>query len=352
MLYTGIDYHKRYSVVCTLDAEGQRVQSARIDQNEPAAFAAYFQCLPAPSRTVVEACWNWGWLYDLLGELPGVAAVVLAHPGKTRLIAEAQIKTDRLDAEKLATLLRGNLVAEAHASPPEVRARKYVLRQRVYWVRMRTRLRNRVHALLARQRQIEPPACSDLFGKKGLQWLRTLALPAPDGLLLQQSLAGFEQLTAQIKALEAAILAENQRDPAAARLQTLPGVGAILAAVIATEIDGQARFCRPEKLCAYAGLVPTTHASGGKVHHGRLLPFCNEWLRWAFIEAAWSAASGCSSLGALYRRHRAQGKPGAKAITIVARRLCRIAWHLLHEQRNYTPNPPHTVLSPAAPAIH
>ena len=107
MLYTGIDYHKRYSVVCTLDAEGQRVQSARIDQNEPAAFAAYFQRLPAPSRTVVEACWNWGWLYDLLGELPGVAAVVLAHPGKTRLIAEAQIKTDRLDAEKLATLLRG-----------------------------------------------------------------------------------------------------------------------------------------------------------------------------------------------------------------------------------------------------
>lgn len=350
MLYTGIDYHKRYSVVCTVDAEGRRIQSARIDQNEPAAFAAYFQRLPTPSRTVLEACWNWGWLYDLLSELPGVAAVVLSHPGKTRLIAEAQIKTDRLDAEKLATLLRGNLVAEAHASPPAVRARKYVLRQRVYWVRMRTRLRNRVHALLARQRQLEPPACTDLFGKKGLQWLRTLALPAPDGLLLQQSLAGFDQLTAQIKTLEEAIFAESQCDPTAVRLQTLPGIGAILAAVIATEIDGQARFCRAEKLCAYAGLVPTTHASGGKIHHGRLLPFCNEWLRWAFIEGAWSAVSASPYLGALYRRHRARGKPGAKAITIVARRLCRIAWHLLHEQRNYTPNPPH--LSPAAPGIY
>lgn len=68
MLYTGIDYHKRYSVVCTLDGEGRRVQSARIDQNEPAAFAAYFQRLPEPSRTVLEVCWNGGWLYDLLGE--------------------------------------------------------------------------------------------------------------------------------------------------------------------------------------------------------------------------------------------------------------------------------------------
>lgn len=351
MLYTGIDYHKRYSVLCTVDADGRRVQSARIDQNEPAAFAAYFQHLPAPSRTVLEACWNWGWLYDLLHELPGVADVVLSHPGKTRLIAEAQIKTDRLDAEKLATLLRGNLVAAAHASPPAVRARKYVLRQRVYWVRMRTRLRNRVHALLARQRQLELPAVSDLFGKRGLAWLRTLRLPAPDGLLLQQCLEGFEQLSLQIKGLEAAILAENRQDATATRLQTLPGVGAILAAVIATEIDGQARFCRPEKLCAYAGLVPTTHASGGKVHHGRLLPFCNEWLRWAFIEASWSAVSCSPYLGALYRRQRARGKPGAKAVVIVARRLCRIAWHLLHEQRNYTPNPPKP-LSPVAPPIY
>jgi hypothetical protein len=62
MNYTGIDYHKRYSVVSTLDATGTRVCEARIDDNEPAVFAAYFQNLPEPSRVVVEACWNWGWL--------------------------------------------------------------------------------------------------------------------------------------------------------------------------------------------------------------------------------------------------------------------------------------------------
>jgi transposase len=94
-------------VVSTQDAAGTRIREARIDENEPAAFAAYFKSLPEPSRVVVEACWNWGWLYDELGEIAEVDDVVLAHPFKTRLIADAQIKTDRLDARALATLLRG-----------------------------------------------------------------------------------------------------------------------------------------------------------------------------------------------------------------------------------------------------
>ena len=61
----------------------------------------------------MEACWNWGWLYDLLGQIDKVGEVVLAHPYKTRLIAEAQIKTDRIDAQTLAKLLRGDLIALA-----------------------------------------------------------------------------------------------------------------------------------------------------------------------------------------------------------------------------------------------
>jgi len=113
MLYTGIDYHRKYSVLRTLDAGGTRVKNSRIDHSDPQAFAAYFGSLPEVSRVVMEACWNWGWLYDLLNETEGVAEVVLAHPYKTRLIADAQIKTDGLDTEALATLLRGNLTAAA-----------------------------------------------------------------------------------------------------------------------------------------------------------------------------------------------------------------------------------------------
>jgi transposase len=161
-------------VVSTQDATGARVCEARMDDNSPAAFAAYFARLSEPSRVVVEACWNWGWLYDELGEIDCVEDVVLAHPFKTRLIADAQIKTNKLDARRLATLLRGKLLATVHAPDPANRSRKHVIRQRLFLARVRTMLRNRVHTLVARQRNLARPVFSDQFGKKGLHWLRTL----------------------------------------------------------------------------------------------------------------------------------------------------------------------------------
>src|SRR5207245_7249317 len=84
-----------------------------------------------------------------------------------------------------------------------------------------------------------------------------------------------------------------------------------------------------------AGVGTTAHASGGKNSHGRLLPFCNQWLRWALVEASW-VAIGCSPyFGSLYRQHRARGKKANTAILIVARRMCRIIWQLLEQKRDF-----------------
>jgi transposase len=350
MLYTAIDYHKRYSVACTMDAAGARVKEARID-NAPEAFASYFRVLPERSQVVMEACWNWAWLYDLLNEIEQVEDVVLANPAKTRIIADAQIKTDRLDAQALCTLLRGQLVAQAYAPDQTTRAKKRVLRQRVYWVRMRTMLRNRIHVILDRQRALDRPVCTDLFGKKGLGWLQQLQLPDPDSLLLQQSMALLNALGDHIKAIEKRLQQENENEAAVQHLQTLPGVGPILSAVIAAEIGPIERFNRADKLCAYAGLAPTTYASGGHVHHGRLLPFCNRWLRWAFIEAAWTGISCSPYLGALYTRQRTRGKKTNVAIIIVAHRMCQITWSLLREQRDFSTMPPKKIFPPVAPIL-
>ncbi len=251
-------------------------------------------------------------------EMEEVEEVVLAHPLKTRLIADAQIKTDRLDAFALGTLLRGNLVARAHIPRGETRARKNLLRQRLYWSRLRTMLRNRIHALLDRQHDLDLPQCSDIFGARGLSFLRQLELPEPDGTLLQEALALHDLIAQQMKAQEKRIAAEFKLDSSYERLVSLPGVGPTLGAVLAAEIDQIERFPSADKLCGYAGVVPTTHSSGGKVHHGRLLPYCNKWLRWALIEASW-VAIGCSPyFGALYRQQRARGKKANTAITIVA----------------------------------
>ena len=227
--------------------------------------------LAGQSKVVLEACWNWGRIYDLVSEIEQVEEVVLAHPLKTRLIADAQIKTDGLDAHALATLLRGDLIARAHVPAKRTRQRKEVLRQRLYWARLRTRIRNRIHALIDRQRELKMPQCSDLFGRKGLTALNKLVLSEPDATLLREELGLLELIQDQIKAQEARIVQFNSNDEMTLRLQSIPGMGKILAAVAAAEIDSIERFSSAAKLCAYAGLVPRTHASGGKVYQGHLL---------------------------------------------------------------------------------
>jgi transposase len=345
MNYVGIDIHKKYSVLCAQDERGGRLLEARIEGHCREDFARFFGALEGPSKAVLEACWNWGLTHDLLEEIEEVEEVVLAHPWKTRLIADAQIKTDRLDAFALGTLLRGNLVARAHVPRPETRARKNLLRQRLYWSRLRTMLRNRIHALLDRQHGLELPQCSDLFGARGLGFLRQLELPEPDGTLLQEALALHDLIAQQMKAQEKRIAAEFKLDSSYERLLSLPGVGPTLGAVLAAEIDQIERFPSADKLCGYAGVVPTTHSSGGKVHHGRLLPYCNKWLRWALIEASW-VAIGCSPyFGSLYRQQRARGKKANPAITIVARRMCRILYQLLAQKRSFEKRPPRVQFS-------
>jgi transposase len=337
MNYTAIDWHKKYSAVCTMDEAGRIIKEKRIAGNHPQEFEAYFRGLEEPTAVVHEACWNWGKLYDMLEEMEGVREITLAHPFKTRLIADAQIKTDKVDARALATLLRGNLVARVHLPSREARQRKNWLRQRLYWVRTRTMLRNRVHALLDRQRELSLPAVSDLFGVRGMKALKALKLSEPDQQMLDQDMETLELLQGHIKAIENELQASA--GPAEALVRTIPGLGPILGAVVVAEIDTIERFASSDKLCAYAGLVPTTYASGGKAYHGHLLPHCNKWLRWALIEAAWSALSASAYFNGIYRSHRQRGKHPSVAITIVARRLCKILWSVLREQRAFNPFP-------------
>jgi hypothetical protein len=107
MYYCGIDYHKRYSVASVQDPDGKTVMERRIEHNNPFAIQEFFRQLDTPTHVVYESGLNWTWLHDLLSETPNIASITLANAYKIRLIAEAQIKTDKLDARKLAMLGSG-----------------------------------------------------------------------------------------------------------------------------------------------------------------------------------------------------------------------------------------------------
>jgi transposase len=240
MNYIGVDTHKKYSVLCARNEDGEIVLEGKVQGNERRGFEEFFAALEGPCKVTLEAAWNWGKVHDILEQIAGVEEVVLAHPYKTRIIAEAQVKTDKLDARALAFLLRINAVPRAHVPKPATRQRKEVLRQRLFWVRERTKIRNRVHALLDRQKQeLELSVCSDLFGVKGMKALEALAAtpPAPEGTLLRQDLEVMKELKAKIAELEKMIGVANAEDETATLLASMPGVGLVLGGLLSCEID-------------------------------------------------------------------------------------------------------------------
>ena len=150
MKYVGIDYHKHYSVVCIVNEAGGIVAEERIEHAFPERFQQLLS-VHTPCQVGFEATMNWGWLHEILEEIAGIERIVLANPLHVRLIAAAQVKTDKVDARKLAQLLRAGLLPASHIPDRATRLRKEVLRQRTFWVRQRTKVRNRIHRLLGRQ---------------------------------------------------------------------------------------------------------------------------------------------------------------------------------------------------------
>lgn len=341
MYYAGVDAHKKYSRVVLTDHLGNQVSQASLS-NDLIGFQEFFKQINEPVKAVVEAGRTWGVIYDLL-EGMGIETV-LANPLKTRAIAEAKIKTDTIDAKTLADLLRADLIPEVHVPSHEIRTQKNLLRQRFWLVELRTRVKNRTHHILDRN-HVKLPTYSDLFGKAGRQLLNQIMIPSPDNLLLKAHLDLLEYVEKQIDYAEKWTREALNNHPGMAIIRTIPGFGKILSALAALEIDDISRFSCAGKLCAYAGLVPTTYSSGGKIRHGKLLPSCNRWLRWAYVEAAWIAQRTSPYCHAYYERIKRR-KGANCANTALSRRLCEITWYCLTEKRSYEErNPTHILIN-------
>ncbi len=335
MHYIGVDYHKKYSYVVVKDKEGKVEQRGTLN-NSREEFQQFLQPY-RPGKAVLEATRNWGLIYDWLEEI--LDDVALAHPLKARAIAEARIKTDKISADILCDLLRSNLLPEAYVPNKETREAKNILRQRMFFVRVQTMVKNRIWAILDRHPEIlsRAPDVSDSFGASGMEWLRQVVLPGRDNQLLASELELLEVLKRKICQSNGVVKELANSDNRVRLLRSIPGLGPFFSVLVAKEIDDISRFRDAKKLCAYAGLVPSTYASGGKVFHGRITKTGNKWLRWAFIEAVSPAIRSDADLFAYYERLRTRkGSNAAKVAT--ARRLLTITYRVLSQQRLYQRN--------------
>ena len=330
MTYVGIDQHRKFSVFAVMDEKGNLISQKKIDNRKEDKIREFFAPLKQPINAVLEAGRSWYWLVNLLRE-EGVK-VTMANPLKVRAIAEAKIKTDTIDAKILAHLLRSNLVPEAFIPDQHQIETKELLRYRVTLVRMQTALKNKIHAILAKH-NIHPPM-SDLFGRQGRKFLESLTLRPRYRQILDEYLTLLDILKEKILAVNNQIRAQVLQDKEASLLTTIPGIGYFSALTIVSEIGKISRFKTSKKLCAYAGLVPSTRQSADKVYHGKLTKQGSPYLRWVLTEAAQKAVVKDPSLRSFYLRIlKRRGKPKAKIA--VARKILTICFRLLTDKRPY-----------------
>lgn len=333
MVHIGLDMHKRFSEVAVLDDAGAVVDRCRLDHEDQERMRQYFELFEGAGTVTLEATRNWYWLYELL-ESCGLD-VRLAHPLKVRLIAEARVKTDAIDARVLAQLERTGFLPEAYIPPREIRDARELLRYRLSLVWQRTGLKNRVHALL--DKLGIGHHFTDLFGTAGRRFLETVELRAVYRETLDGYLAAIAYLDEAVKRVTRGMRKRLQADSRAELLLTIPGVGHLTAYLLLCEIGDVGRFSSAKRLCGYSGLVPRTYQSGERCWQGEITRQGNRYLRWAMVEVAYAATAKDASLAAFYSRLRLK-KGAARARVAVARKLLVAVYHVLSRNEPYRYN--------------
>src|SRR3954451_24439498 len=170
--WVGLDLHRRRARIAIVDEHGELTESRRIANDRDTFLALLGDPAGGETHVVLEATYGWEWLAELLEEAG--YDLHLAPPLRTRASAAARVKTDAIDARTLAHLLRAGMLPEAYIAPPELRDLRELLRHRATLTRMRSAVKNRVHAILAKHGILHQH--SDLFGKGGRQFLAALEL--------------------------------------------------------------------------------------------------------------------------------------------------------------------------------
>ena len=328
-VYVGLDVHKEFCQACVMNKSGLVISNERFLSTQDALdkFLDRFE----DAEFVLESTGIWEFIYEGI-EKRGFE-VVLAHPLKVRAIAEARVKTDKADAETLAHLLRANLIPRSHVPPRDIRNLRQLVRQRAYLVHQTTSLKNRIHAELLRQGVRRPEDLRKVFSKKHVAWMRSLRIPTIDS-----SLNCLEGIQSQIENLNSLLLEEFDSRKEAQLIATIPGIGFYGALLILAEIDDIHRFSSPEKLCAYAGLVPTVHQSASKVSYGGISKDGSKYLRWILTEAVHIHVRVCPD-SRLSRFHSRIARRRCKQIAVIAtakKLLHTIYWMLLKEEEYHS----------------
>jgi transposase len=284
---------------------------------------------------VIELMTGARFVLDCLEELGW--EVLVADAQKVKGLAPLACKTDRIDAEVLATLSPRDLVPAIWLPDPGIRRERELARYRLHFVRHRTTLKNRIHATLMTFGHSCP--VSDLFGLAGRELLDRLALSDPWRRNVDAALKLIDDLELQIARLTVEMKRAGADHRYVPLLVTAPGFGWINAYTVASEVGDIARLASPAKRVGYTGRCPRVHRSGNTDRRGPISKNGSRDLRWALFEAALNACKHPIYKERYQRTTRRLGRQrGPKVAQIdLSRKLTEAVWHMLTRNQPFAP---------------
>lgn len=326
----GIDIHRTFGEVVIWE-NGKLHHAGRVDMTRTALEGFGKGLLPS-DEIVIEATGNCMAVSRVLSSF--VARVIIANPLQVKAIAQAHVKTDKIDAGTLASLHAAGYLPEIWTPDANTERRRRLAARRFQVVRHRTRIKNEVHAILHAHLI---PRCphADLFSRVGRAWLLHQPIPDDERAAIERHIRELDRLAEDLHALDKDIALESIEDTGIAHLLTITGINLTVAVGIMAAIGDITRFSSPQKLVSYFGLNPRVRQSGlGIAHHGRISKSGRSHARAMLVEAAWAAAKAPGPLHAFFVRVRAKRGHQIAAVA-VARKLTVLCWHLLTKDTDY-----------------
>ena len=347
----GLDVHRRFSTVTARNAEGKIAWRQRLEHEDRKLMRERLDGWPRGIPVILESSFGWEWICEELEQAE--LEPLLANSRKVAAWRDVRgmAKSNRTDADLLSALGgQPDRWWQVWLPPREVRDRREWLRYRMSLVRLQTGLKNRVHAILHRHGILHD--FSDLFGAQGRRMLTRLANNTSKPRLRESgraTLKGYLQLLdhlrRQIAAVTRSIRGQLRATPEGKRLQSLPGVGTVLAHTILAEVGDFSRFRSAKHLASYSLLAPRAFDSGEETDEapkGRHVGHIGRrTLKWAWIEAAHGAVRRGGRCRKAFDRYTDGGKRNRnRGYILVGHELCRTAYAINKKGTQYSDDPP------------
>lgn len=328
MTLVGVDLHTRNQSVTVLDTTTGELQELRL-RHDGDAVERFYAALQPPVTVAIESTGYALWFHALMQRLGHT--LLVGDAAKIRATVVRKTKTDRRDARHILQLLSEDRFPTIWVPDPGVRDLRALVAHRMRLVRVRTMVRNGVHAIALNYRLT---LAGSLFTRRGVGQLQQLSLPTHTARRREESLELLAWLDARIAALEARIAEVADADPEARRLMTHPGVGPLTALATLLVLGPVARFPTSKHVVSYIGLAPSVASSAGRHRLGGITKQGNRLLRYVLGQAGQTALRGDPDLKQLYYRvlHR-RGK--ARAKVAVARALLVRLYLMRRDQIDY-----------------